>query len=175
MRLWGTYYGAIGTELISSISVDSDGNIYMAGSTGATSNIATVGSHQHVYGGDIYDAFLVKMDSLGNSLWCTYYGGSSRDMGLCCKTDNFNNIFLVGHTKSANNIATANTHQSSPSGYYDAFIAKFAADGIRLWGTYYGGAKDDDARGCCLDNNGNIFITGTTESTDLISDTGAHQ
>ncbi len=50
----------------------------------------------------------------------------------------------------------------------DAFIAKLAAGGASLdFSTFLGGSGDDAAYGITVDINGNIWISGLTNSTDL--------
>ena len=50
----------------------------------------------------------------------------------------------------------------------DAFIATLSPDGSSLeYATYFGGSSSDDATDLALDANGNRYITGTTQSTDL--------
>ena len=58
VRLWGTYYGGNGADPGYSCATDAFGNVYMAGYTYSSSNIATLGSHQSALGA--IDAFLVK-------------------------------------------------------------------------------------------------------------------
>lgn len=43
------------------------------------------------------------------------------------------------------------------------------------WATYFGGADDEQSFGLTSDANGNIYLSGTTNSTSSIATTGAHQ
>ena len=61
VRQWGTYYGGTGSEYGYSCATDASGNVYLSGSTGSTTGIATIGAHLATYGGSV-DAFLVKFD-----------------------------------------------------------------------------------------------------------------
>jgi uncharacterized protein (TIGR03437 family) len=51
----------------------------------------------------------------------------------------------------------------------DAFVAKMAPDGTVLWATYLGGSDVDQATALTVDHEGNVYVTGTTSSTDFIS------
>ena len=87
-----------------------------------------MGSHQATYGGDTYDAFLVKFAANGVRQWGTYYGGSGIDYGQTCCVDASGFIYLGGYTASNSGtvIATPGSHQSSHGGStYDAFLVKF--------------------------------------------------
>src|SRR5258707_278073 len=82
---------------------------------------------------------LAKFSSLGNLIWGTYYGGNSDDEGYGVGTDHLGNVYITGQAYSSNAIATAYGYQTSKSGDYDAFLAKFSSPGSLLWATYYGG------------------------------------
>ncbi len=169
-RLWATYYGGSGADFGGgNITVDLSGNIYLAGNTASTSAIAS-GGHQNFSGGGD-DAFLVKFNSSGTRLWGTYYGGISQDGGGSVGCDASGNVFLVGSTYSPTAISS-NGHQNSLGGDQDAFLVKFNSSGQRIWGTYYGGSGVDSGRNISINNSGNIFIVGQTNSTTAISNLG---
>jgi len=172
-RLWATYCGGSGLDEIREC-IMGGGDLYVSGKTASSSNIATTGSHQATIGGND-DAFLAKFNSEGVRLWGTYYGGSSNDFNAWCAYDPGGNIFLSGTTNSVNNISTPGAHQEVFGGAYDAFIAKFTSDGIRLWGTYYGGTGIDDNWGCKVMGNSSVVMSGTTYSDSGISTPGSHQ
>ncbi|KAK6023828.1 hypothetical protein OSTOST_10372 [Ostertagia ostertagi] len=79
----------------------------------------------------------------------------------------------MGHTYSADGIATSGTYQSTVSTGRDLFAAKFTAAGVRLWGTYYGGTGLETSGSICVSGT-SVYIVGNTVSTGL-SSTGAHQ
>jgi hypothetical protein len=175
IRQWGTYYGGSGYERGYSCVVDVSGNVFLSGITGSISNIATVGGHQITYGGDINDAFLVKFDGNGVRQWGTYYGGSDLDYAYSCVVDLFGDVYMIGYTWSNNGIATVGTHQTSRGGGYDAFLVKFDSNGLRQWGTYYGGSLNDYGIYCALDASGHLYLVGRTQSITDIATAGAYQ
>lgn len=182
MRLWGTYYGGSDEDCFNSCAADSAGNIYAAGSTGSVSNISTPGAHQVTYAGSQGssgsaegDAMLVKFNSNGVRQWATYYGGLQPESGKACAFDGSGNIYLAGWTGSTINISTPGVHQETFGGLRDGFVAKFNSNGVRLWGTYYGGGPQDYGTYCAADSDGNVFLTGYTMSTSDIASAGAHQ
>ena len=186
IRQWGTYYGGTGSDQGHSCSTDAFGNVYMAGTTTSSvsvTSIATVGSHQSIYGGGAYgfDAYLVKFNSAGIRQWGTYYGGNGDDTGYFCATDAGGNVYMAGATStsvSVISIATAGNHQSiHGGGFWDAFLVKFNTSGIRQWGTYYGGSGDDFGSSCATDGLGNVYLNGCTDlaSGTAIATPGSHQ
>jgi len=176
IRLWGTYYGGSVSDYCKASALDNLGNVYLAGYTRSPTAIATSGAHQTTIGSNnaYNDAFLVKFDASGTRLWGTYYGGSDEDGGYSCTTDASGNVYLAGSTESTSNIATPGAHQTTHGGNGDAFLVKFDSAGTRLWGTYYGGNNGDGGL-CTTDTIGNVFLAGSTNSTNSIATTGAHQ
>jgi uncharacterized repeat protein (TIGR01451 family) len=172
VREWGTYYGGTGNDIGKSVKADNLGNIYLAGYTSSTTSIAS-GGHQNTYGGGNYDAFLVKFNSSGTRIWASYYGGGQIDLGNSNAIDNNGNIYLSGSTSSSLSIAQ-NGFQNTNGGANDAFLVKFNSNGVREWGTYYGGTGDDESNSTSTDINGNVFIVGRTNSLNNISSNG-HQ
>ena len=181
LRQWGTYYGGSGGDYVSNCASDATGNVYLAGETesGTSTVIATAGAHQPVYSG-LRDGFLVKFNSSGLRQWGTYYGGSGTDAGVSCASDATGIVYLAGYTDSNSGtvIATAGAHQPVyGGGGDDGFLVQFNASGVRLWGTYYGGAVTDLGRSCATDAMGNVYLAGYTYFTTgtAIATAGAHQ
>ena len=169
-REWATYYGGTSLESGESCSLDPVGNIFFAGRTYSSTNISTEGSHQEVYGAGAGDAYLVKFDTDGNRDWATYYGGSGIDYGFSCVVDMSGDVYLAGPTESSNNISTSsipNILQASKSAGRDAFLVKFNNNGVRQWGTYYGGSGFDS--GECIEvlPSGSIIMSGYSASSNL--------
>ena len=175
-RQWGTYYGGTGQDNGLSCATDASGNIYLAGLTRSSDGIATAGAHQTIFGGGFSDGFLVKFDSSGERQWGTLYGAAEDDFGNSCATDASGNIYLAGYTSAPDGIATAGAHQTTLGGGNDAFLVKFDSSGERQWGTYYGGAEYDYCyNSCATDANGNVYLSGRTNSSAGIATAGAHQ
>ncbi|MFA9212221.1 MAG: SBBP repeat-containing protein [Candidatus Methylacidiphilales bacterium] len=178
-RLWGTYYGGSSADDGRGITIDAGGNIIIVGFTYSSLSIASLGSHQTAYGGSS-DAFLAKFNTNGIRQWATYYGGSSTEQCQGVTTDFIGNILITGASFSTNSIATSGAHQQvnnggpSSSGF-DAFIAKFNSNGVRQWGTYYGGYDKDYGTDIKTDNSGNVILIGWTFSNTFIASSGAHQ
>ena len=172
VRQWGTYYGGVGYDGSSSITIDGAGNIYLAGAAESTVGIAS-GGHQNTYGGGTYDAFLVKFNSSGIRQWGTYYGGVSFDEGLSTVTDGSGNVYLCGRTTSTTGIALGG-HQNTFAGGVpiDGFLVKFNNSGVRQWGTYYGGYGYEEGLSITTDWLGNVYLSGRTESTTGIASGG---
>ncbi len=177
--LWATYYGGSSDELVTNVACDASGNVFFSGWTYSTSGIATSGAYQSSpIVGSGQNQFLAKFNSIGTMQWSTYFGGnhgSNPFGGLIC--DGSGNVFISGNTYSTTNIATPGAFQTtlSATSLYDAYLAKFNSNGLVQWSTYYGGNDRQYTGGLACDNNGNVFLCGTTASTNNIATTNAYQ
>lgn len=169
--IWSSYYGGPQAERIYSIAED-DGFIYLAGCTFSTVGVVTADAHQSsVNGAD--DIFLLKMDSDGNRIWCTYHGGNDHDFITDMLVEN-DTIFMVGHTRSVNNMTTSGVHLETYSANEAGHITLFNTDGDFLWGTYFGSGGSNSIQGITRSNN-KIVVTGRTNASTGISTPGVHQ
>src|SRR5262249_20749800 len=105
------------------IAVDSDGNAYVAGTTGST-DFPTVNPLQATFGGYNSDAYVAKLSPDGSALlFSTYLGGSQTDRGNALALDADGGIYVAGVSYSAD-FPTANAFQGSLHGSNDAFVAR---------------------------------------------------
>lgn len=102
-------------------------------------------------------------------VWATYYGGNgTSEQTIHMSSDASGNLILSGNTNGTTFPTSAGAIQTVyGGGGLDGFILKFTPDGTRLWGTYFGGSRDDNARSCEADASGNIFVTGFTTSLNF--------
>lgn len=165
-RMWYTYYGGDLHDFASAVVTDSDENIYLTGHSLSSFNITTAGAHLEFHSGTA-GAFLAKFSSNGNLLWGTFYGNSFEE-GWGIALDNDENPLFSGFTSSTSGIATAGSHQTTFGGGMDAFLAKFNQNGVRIWGTYFGGANQDFGYEIDCDSENNIYFVGSTNSSNGI-------
>ncbi|MEI6899015.1 MAG: hypothetical protein WCL00_03995, partial [Bacteroidota bacterium] len=174
-RIWSTYYGGEFDDYPYSCATDGNGHVYISGFTRSLNGIASPGCHQPAYGG-IDDCFLASFDTTGQLLWGTYYGGSNHELYGSCAISPGGDVYLSGQTSSFNNISTSGTQQPAyGSGAWDGFLAKFDVNGMRQWGTYYGGSGEDVGWQCTTDINNNVILCGHTSSFNNISTPNAFQ
>ena len=173
-RIWGTYFGGSSIEYCTANGTDASNNVYIAGYSLSASNIATSGVYQSTLTGS-FDAYLSKFNSGGVQLWGTYFGGSNFDVFYAIHVMPNGIVFATGDTGSNSNVASGGAHQTVyGGGIDDAILVKFDAAGQRLWSTYMGGTLHDIAQGITVDSNGDVLITGHTESTGSISTVGTY-
>lgn len=167
-RLWSTYLGGDGDDILYGVAVDPDGDLYVCGSTTSDTHLAH-GDHLHQPHriGDS-DAFLAKFDDHGAILWSTYFGGAGHDACLALAAHG-DRVHITGRTTSPDRIATPGAFQRDYSGDGDAFVAAFDDHGQRLWGTYFGGGGHDRGEAIAVDTRRDIYIAGTTNSATSVA------
>lgn len=109
-------------------------------------------------------------------VWATYYGQISYlDYFESICADHKDNFYITGRSSSPiypTQFLPGAYWQQTNAADYDAVIIKFNKLGVRQWATYYGGSGyegggDYGSNSICVDNNDNIFIAGTTTSSNL--------
>ena len=162
---WSTYYGGSGSDEGWGIAADANNNSYTIGYTYSADFPVTTGSFQDTVCGN-YDAFVIKMDSCGNRQWTTFIGSSGNDFGqkICM---NGNKIVACGYTSGTDFPVSNNAWQLNNNGSYDAFLFELNSAGARIWATYFGGSGGELGLSVCSDMNKNIFLGGSTSSTDM--------
>jgi hypothetical protein len=151
------------------IAVDSAGNAYVTGH--ATYYTATTNAFQADFQGGNYDAFVAKLSADGASLlYCTFLGGENEDVGRRIVVDAAGQAIVTGTTASTNFPVTAGVVQPRLAGIWNAFVTKLDASGSNLvFSTYLGGACFDYGLGLALDSSNNVFVSGSSCSTNFAS------
>jgi|GEM_PF-2074936 len=165
---YSTYLGGnLSSEEGWGIAVDGDGNAYVVGKTNS-SDFPTVNPYDGTLNGT--DAFVVKLNSLGNGLiYGTYLGGTGSDGERCLvAVDGDGNAYVTGWTTSTD-YPMVNAYQASyGGGGYDAFVTKLNSDGDGLeYSTYLGGNGQDFGDDIAVDGSGHAHIVGRTQSTNF--------
>jgi len=184
--VWSTYLGGSGNELGAGIAVDSSGNAYVTGYTNST-DFPIVKASQPSFGGGSFvgDAFVTSLNADGFSFnYSTYLGGSLADAGLGIAVDPTSNAYVTGKTNSAD-FPVVNPYQPTPQGSNATFVAKIAppvgaAPASLIYSTYLGGSSrqlspclcpfsqtNERGNSIAVDSAGNIYVTGTTGSTNF--------
>ena len=97
---YATYFGGSGGDEAAGIAVDAAGDVYITGRTGSL-DFPVRHAAQPFHGGPSYDAFIVKLNSVGDSvMYATYLGGSSNEYAADVHVDEAGNAFVVGTTYS---------------------------------------------------------------------------
>ncbi|MDH6059744.1 DUF4347 domain-containing protein [Chrysosporum bergii ANA360D] len=141
-----------------SIAVDSSGNVYTIGRFGGT---ATFGNTTLTSAGSD-DIFIAKQNSDGTFAWARKAGGGGTDTAMDIAVDSSGNIYTTGYFQGT---ATFGNTTLTSAGNDDIFIAKQNSDGTFAWAQKIGGSGYDLARSIAVDGSGNVYTTGSLNST----------
>src|SRR5580658_2663858 len=132
--------------------------------------------------GDAYilgNSQIAKLDPIGNVI----YSKAVPALGVqaAIAVDAAGNVFITGNTNADSLPTTPGVFQpnrspgvcitgdksAQPYPCPDAFVAKFDPNGNLAWATYLGGLNIDQANGIAVDQEGNVYVTGFTLSSDF--------
>jgi predicted secreted protein len=137
--LWTRVYGDTLSDRGYSIQQTSDSGYVIAGET------ESFGA-----GGD--DVWLIKTDSLGDTLWTRTYGGTNDDAGNSVLQTADKGYIIAGYTSSFG------------VGESDVWLIKTDSLGDTLWTRTYGGVRDDKGKEIQLTSDGGYAIVGGTRT-----------
>ena len=159
--IYSTFLGGSSADAANAIAVDDQGSVYIVGDAGKDFPGSSFTSSGHV--------FVTKINPAGSAIvFSWFFGGNSYEYATDVAVDSAHAIYVVGNTYSTN-FPVVNAAQPTIGGgtssHHDAFVTKIAADGASLiYSTYLGGSQTDEASGIALDDLGNAYITGVTQS-----------
>jgi Bacterial Ig-like domain (group 3)/Abnormal spindle-like microcephaly-assoc'd, ASPM-SPD-2-Hydin/Beta-propeller repeat len=190
---YGTFFGGAGYVVLTGLSTDSTGDIYVTGSANGTLS-SSLGSVTHTYapngataGGA--DAFVARLHLAGTTLstvYMTLIEGELDDGGSGIAIDASQNAYIVGSTASLHLPVTSGAYQSTntnaggnsclwqgevarflPTACGTGFVAKLTSAGALSFLTYLGGSNQTWGEAVGVDSTGNIWLTGVTSATNF--------
>ncbi|MGC2696838.1 MAG: SBBP repeat-containing protein [Candidatus Angelobacter sp.] len=171
--VYATYISAsTNSSGMSSVGIDSTGNVYLAGTTSATNF-----PHGASFGSGAAMMFAAKLNPAGSGLVFStlIHGATSVALAL----DSAHNIYLAGQALSGFPTTTGafrrvvtgtNCHDFVGNAIQcaDGFVTKLSpGGGTLLYSTFLGGSNDDTISDISLNSAGMAFVTGFTNSTDF--------
>jgi uncharacterized repeat protein (TIGR01451 family) len=176
--VYSTYLGGGGDDLGSSIAVDQNNDIYVAGTTSST-NFPLMNPAYSANAG-LSDIFVTKINAAGTSVvYSTYVGGSGFDRGDGITVDSSGNTYVVGRVDS-----TSTDFPTTPGSFastyrggdFDGVVFKLNGQGNGLvYSGFLGGEENDSTEGVAVDANGNAYVTGGTKSSGFPTTVNAYQ
>lgn len=166
--VYSTYLGGSSDDIAYAVATDSSGNTYVTGRTYST-NFPTSNAFR-TFNSGLRDLFITKFSPTGTILYSTYVGGSGDDIGFGIAVNSSGEPYVTGWTNSSN-FPLANALQPFyGGGNTDSFLVRLSSAGNSLLtSTYAGGNGEDVGYGIALDSSRNIYGTGYTTSTDLLT------
>src|SRR5271165_6263801 len=87
-------------------------------------------------------------------------------MVIASAADHGGNFYVAGRTASTD-LPVLKAVQTALKGPGDGFVLEISQTGKVLFATYFGGSGDESINGIAVDARGDIYITGSTTSTDF--------
>ena len=172
---YSTYLGGTFNDEGRDISVDANGNTYIAGVTSSSLTFPR-GSIPMVTGG--LEAFVTKLNAAGDALvYSTFLGHEQSESAEAIAVDSAGHAYVTGYTRSPGFPTTASAYQSMiNSGNYSVFLAKLNAGGNGLlYSTFLGGNTasttgglvQQEGLGIAVDATGGAYVTGWTNTVNF--------
>ena len=167
---WHTFYGpeASGTNKAegNGIAIDSDNNVYIVGSgIGAwlgDGNAAPL----HPYTGSAIEILVLKLNSDGAYQWHTFYGSDGGDNAYSITIDDSNNLYVSGASnKTWLGDGDTNPKNDVAGTSFNIAVLKLSSAGAYQWHTFHGGTSRAYGYGITLDSNGNLYVTGQSQTS----------
>ncbi len=192
---YATYIGGSDDDAAFGVAVDSLGNAYVSGATTSTDFPVSTDAFQTTFAGGVGggstglpgqwvggDGFVVKVNAAGGAYeYGTYIGGSDNDVLSRIKVRS-GTAYASGQTRSAD-LPTLTTYQPAfGGGTFDGYVFRLDAMGSDLLAaSYVGGSNDvpatapELAMGIAVDTRGDVYVSGGTSATDLVTSAFALQ
>jgi hypothetical protein len=169
-----TFLGGTDWETAYALELDAENNVYLAGYTWSADFPATPDAYDPSING-LRDVFVARLSADGTRLdYATYMGGTGQETATALALDSQNNAYITGWTTSDDLPIPVPVLDDEFNGPFDAFIFKLNNDGSDLlFNTYLGGTDEDRGQDIVLDDQGNIYVVGTTRSPDFPVTPGA--
>lgn len=173
--VWAVNIGSTGFDFAHSVALDAAGNAYVCGSFEGNVDMDP-GPATYTLSAGNRDAFVLKLDPLGNFLWAGQIGGSLFEYAYTVVIDPAGDMLLNGHFSGTVDFDPGpGTYTMSGTGMsQDIFVCKLTASGSFIWAKAMGGSQDEAPLRMAIDAAGNIYSTGFFEGTiDLDPGPGA--
>lgn len=164
------------------ITVDAAGNAYITGMTTAVEFPTTADAFLRSRAGTA--GFLSKLNAAGNQLLYSTFIGGQNTTAQAVALDAMGNIYVGGKTDdsffpsgdafgSPVRAIQIGTGSRTNSNLPDGFVVRFNAQGGLTGSICIGGGREDAVRALTVGDDGSIYITGGSQSTNYPTTGGA--
>jgi hypothetical protein len=161
-----TFLGGAADELVTAVTSDAQGAIYLTGTTTSADFPTSTGSAGQVYRG-ARDAVVVKLTSgVANLAIGAFIGGNADDVPHAIALDGDLNIYIAGETRSTSGFPVNNGFQKTHGGALDGFFTKISTNGSAVvYSSYMGKSSDDAFTSIAVNSAGGLVLTGYSASS----------
>jgi hypothetical protein len=164
--LWGKQFGGAGDQVCQSATLDSDGNVIIAGNYNGMLNFGSGASLPDVVTAsnqpDTTKAILyvTKLNAdTGEAIAAQHWGGTGLSDAFAITLDASNNIIVAGRIGGDINFGAGSAIVDL--GATDAFVAKLTSSLATVWAKSFGDALfDQQVKSVATSSSGDVFIGG---------------
>lgn len=157
--LWSHQVGGIFRDVAYALTLDTKDQVILAGTY---TDLADFGAGPVLSVGS-EDGFLIKYAADGKYLWARHFGSKGPFQSvMAVTTDASDNIIAGGFVTGATDFGGGVREHT---GNWDAFVAKYHADGKPSWSKTFGRSGLDVINGLAADNGGNLIVVGIVEES----------
>lgn len=190
--LTGMYLAGNGVDLPLGIAVSKENDVAVCGQTSSTQGLPLAQGYSSQPIGQ-RDGFMMGLNAAGTIVNTFNYFGSVGNDAFTSVTFDVNGNIVVGGMTSSNEYKTwpekslvwvPPNDERGEEGYYkevgenpydvefnggatDAVVTKFGSDGTLIFSTFFGGNGPDAAYAVVADGDADVYIVGSTRSSDL--------
>ena len=170
--IYSTYLGGTtGTNSGKGIAVDSNGNMYVIGTTQSTDFPVTASAYAGVLYGP-QDAFLTQLNLYtATPVYSTYLGGELDDQGCAIALGSNGLVYFAATTDSLQFPMEGPGYRQTLQGSIGIVIGvmdmKQSGEASLVYSTYFGGNAVDEVRNIALDSKNRVMLTGYTLSSNF--------
>ncbi len=147
-----------GKDKVADLHIDSEGNLYMAGSFENEGNIGGVAVERF----NAYSAFIVKYSPDGMLQYTKHLSGTGDITVHSVCSDSENNLYVTGTFRK---ICTIGNKSLTSTDYQDNYIVKISPEGNFLWTEHIFANTKDETSVLLCDNEDNLYFAGTFYKT----------
>ena len=165
--LWAVSFGGKQSDTGEAIFVDGRGFVYTTGSFEEEMDVDPDPGRQFMlYSQGDDDIFVVRYSNSGELRRAWSMGGSQDAVGRDIAVDGAGNVYIAGDFMGLVDLDHNNTSDERRSrGDEDIFLVKYNDSAGWVWSAAVGGLEEDERPSVAVDRAGNIYLTGTFETT----------
>lgn len=162
--IWAKNLGGGNTDIGTSLTLDSIGNLYITGYFSQTLDFDP-GPGTATLSGASQGIFFAKYDTNGNYVWANSLHSTGWNEGQCIKLDKAANLYITGFFSNTIDFDPGSGVSNLNGGSQSIYFAKYTNSGSYVWANKIGVSSYDNSYEIAIDESSNVLITGVFAGT----------